>query len=102
MPNRCCQALKWTPVLFILVLVGWSYYAYVVQMCICKLSISKYLSSIIVIILATIDNLPKKSEEFLVNASLRNILFFFIFSNLFVFLSSILNTFSVVLLPNSI
>ncbi|CAF0879514.1 unnamed protein product [Rotaria sordida] len=39
----CCEVLKWIPVIFILGLVGWSYYAYVVQMCI-----------------FTIDSVPKK------------------------------------------
>ncbi|CAF3482421.1 unnamed protein product [Rotaria sp. Silwood1] len=39
----CCEILKWIPVFFILGIVGWSYYAYVVQMCI-----------------LTIDNIPKK------------------------------------------
>jgi hypothetical protein len=34
-PRNCCYAtLKFIPVFFILAVVGWSYYAYVVQMCI--------------------------------------------------------------------
>lgn len=32
----CINALKWLPVLLITVIVGWSYYAYVVQLCFCK------------------------------------------------------------------
>ncbi|CAF3524435.1 unnamed protein product [Adineta steineri] len=44
-PSRqCCyDSLKWIPVIFILALVTWSYYAYVIQMCI-----------------LTIDSVPKK------------------------------------------
>lgn len=34
----CINALKWLPVLLITVIVGWSYYAYVVQLCFCKYS----------------------------------------------------------------
>ncbi|XP_071088527.1 palmitoyltransferase ZDHHC20-B-like isoform X3 [Haliotis cracherodii] len=32
--NLCCSAVRWTPVLFITAIVVWSYYAYVIQMCI--------------------------------------------------------------------
>ncbi|CAF3318806.1 unnamed protein product [Rotaria socialis] len=39
----CYDILKWIPVIFIVGILGWSYYAYVVQMCI-----------------LTIDNVPKK------------------------------------------
>ena len=34
----CFEVLKWIPVVFILAVLGWSYYAYVVQMCIREFS----------------------------------------------------------------
>ena len=45
--RMCCfETLKSIPVLFILSIVAWSYYAYVVQMCFCKFKILKKTSSI--------------------------------------------------------
>lgn len=29
----CFKAVKWVPVLFIVAVIGWSYYAYVIQLC---------------------------------------------------------------------
>ena len=34
--NMCINIVKWTPVLFITAVLVWSYYAYVLQMCLCK------------------------------------------------------------------
>ena len=36
--NICFALVRWTPVLFITAVIVWSYYAYVIQMCICKYS----------------------------------------------------------------
>lgn len=30
------RTVKWVPVLFISAVIGWSYYAYVIQLCLCK------------------------------------------------------------------
>lgn len=32
----CFRAAKWVPVLFIVAVISWSYYAYVIQLCFCK------------------------------------------------------------------
>ncbi len=44
---RCLvKSCKWLPVLFILAIVCWSYYAYVAQLCFCKLSEENQLLSL--------------------------------------------------------
>jgi palmitoyltransferase len=42
-PRACCyQSLQWIPVLFILAVIAWSYYAYVIEMCIGKFRIENF------------------------------------------------------------
>ena len=40
---KCGHALKWIPVLFIVAVLAWSYYAYIIQLCFCKYSSSTLL-----------------------------------------------------------
>ena len=34
--NVCLAIIRWAPVVFITAVIVWSYYAYVLQMCICE------------------------------------------------------------------
>jgi len=64
--RTCCYAtLKFIPVFFILAVVGWSYYAYVVQMCIRKFKEKCFVFSILYeMILVTVESVPQKGKEF--------------------------------------
>jgi len=64
--RTCCYAtLKFIPVFFILAVVGWSYYAYVVQMCIRKFKQKRFVCSILYqMILVTVESVPQKGKEF--------------------------------------
>ncbi|XP_064608537.1 palmitoyltransferase ZDHHC20-B-like isoform X2 [Liolophura sinensis] len=47
----CCSAVKWGPVIFITAVVCWSYYAYVIQMCILTIPNTNIAEKVIYLIL---------------------------------------------------
>jgi palmitoyltransferase len=61
--RTCCfETLKSIPVVFILGIVAWSYYAYVVHMCICMFEFIIEDFNIISFFIVTIDSVPKKGK----------------------------------------